>query len=1317
MTDCPGHFGFIKLALPVFHVGYFRHTVAVLQVVCKGCSRVLLSEEDRERRMARVRTNAEPSQNLKVLKATIDECRKMRECAYCGAYNGIVKKAEGLKVIHAKYALNATQDIDDLIKQFEYSCQVNPDLERNLPDTWEDLDPLRVQEIFAKIRDEDIPLFHMRPDLCRPADLLITHVPAPPVCIRPSVATATDKSEDDLTVKLAEMAAYNKEIQRVIARGLGTHKLVENWNMLQWTAALYLNAETAGLPRNLLNGRKPIRALSQRLKGKGGRFRHNLSGKRVDFTGRTVISPDPNCAIDEVIVPTLMAKVLTFPDTVSRYNIDKLRQLVKNGPEMHPGANYVEVKQSDGTFDHISLRYAPNRTKIADELKIGDVVERHLANGDAVLFNRQPSLHRVSIMCHKARIMPNRTLRFNECVCAPYNADFDGDEMNIHVPQTEEARAEVRTLMDVKNNICVPKAGEPLIAATQDFVATSFLLTQKDMFFNRSEMMQACGYFCDANERVDLPPPAILKPVELWTGKQVISVMLRPNRQCRVQVNTTLEAKNYSGRGEAMCESDGFVIFQNSEHLCGNLCKKTVGGGSKTGLFYSLIRDNTVEVAAACMLRLSKFSARWLSHRGFSIGISDVTPFPELTAKKQRLVRQADERCARMIDDYQRGTLALKAGCDLEQSLESGLNGVLGEVREEAGRTLRQKLPKHNVALTMAVCGSKGSDRNLGQMIACVGQQTVNGKRMPNGFLDRSLPHFEPHSKYPAAKGFVANSFYTGLTATEFFFHTVGGREGLVDTAVKTAETGYMQRRLMKAMEDLVIRYDRTVRSSNETIIQFTYGDDGLDPMFMDDRKLPVSLHRLWVRVKEATKKQAQQEPLLTAGQVRQLTGEAIAECPIKNVGQKWIGERSVLRDFMETKAKEIEQALGVVQANDDRLLRNFTHLTRGQLNQFMELVWQMYERAMIQPGEACGAVAAQSIGEPATQMTLKTFHFAGVASMNVTLGVPRMQEIINATPKISTPIIAAKLVNDADVIAARLVKGRIEKTELGDVAEYIKEVYTPQGCYLSVKIDLKAIAALQLDVSVESICASILKAPKLRIKERHLSVVKENKIHIEPYDDSRDKMYFVMQDLKSKLPRVNIKGIPSVTRAVISTDKSGAKYELAVEGYGLSEVMRTPGVDFSKTSTNHTLDVCEVLGIEAARQKIISEIEYLMNEYGIQIDRRHTQLLADEMTFKGKVLGIQRFGVAASKASTLQLASFEETEKHLYNAAIQCKKDDIKGVSECIVMGNQVPMGTGMMKVIYDESVAKQAATSPAKRSTARRGPASDALLFDSVE
>ena len=209
-----------------------------------------------------------------------------------------------------------------------------------------------------------------------------------------------------------------------------------------------------------------------------------------------------------------------------------------------------------------------------------------------------------------------------------------------------------------------------------------------------------------------MPPPAILKPVELWTGKQVISVMLRPNKYSNVIVNCNLKERNYTS-DDHMCKQDGFVIIQNSEHICGNLAKKTMGGGSKEGLFYSLIRDNTVDVAAKSMLRLSKFSARWISTLGYSIGIGDVTPFKALNATKQELIDSSYTQCAEMITKFDKGELELKAGCNAEQSLEDGLNGELGKIREKAGEILKKNLPRHNAALIMAICGSKGSNINL----------------------------------------------------------------------------------------------------------------------------------------------------------------------------------------------------------------------------------------------------------------------------------------------------------------------------------------------------------------------------------------------------------------------------------------------------------------------------------------------------------------------------------------------------------------------------------------------------------------------------
>lgn len=362
------------------------------------------------------------------------------------------------------------------------------------------------------------------------------------------------------------------------------------------------------------------------------------------------------------------------------------------------------------------------RRKVANELKIGDIVERHLENDDCVLFNRQPSLHRVSIMAHRAKIMPFRTLRFNECVCKPYNADFDGDEMNIHLPQTFEAQAEARILMDVKNNLMIPRSGDPLVSATQDFLTSSYLITYKDRFLNRAEFMRICAYFGDAEERIEIPPPTIIKPIELWTGKQVINVLLRPNRQTKVVVNTVVKEKFYSGSGEVMCKKDGWVVFKNSELLCGGLGKTTMGAESKTGLMYSLIRDNSVEIATKCMLRVSKFSSRWISNFGMSIGIGDVTPFENLLVEKEKMIKAGYKKCDEMIQLYNEGKLALKPGCNAEQTLESNLNKELSTMRDEAGKILITELPRHNAPLIMALCGAKGSNINLSQMIACVGQ-------------------------------------------------------------------------------------------------------------------------------------------------------------------------------------------------------------------------------------------------------------------------------------------------------------------------------------------------------------------------------------------------------------------------------------------------------------------------------------------------------------------------------------------------------------------------------------------------------------------
>ena len=1308
LVDCAGHYGYIRLALPVFHIGFIRHTLHILQCICKTCSRVLIAESDREailKKMKHPRTDV--LAKGATFKKTNDRCKKVKQCPYCHAINGTVKKITGaptLKIVHECYKGRQSQDeLEGLSNRLEHAMSLNKDIQPLLESAGppiQDLLPTVVLELFKKITDDDCGMLWLDPLIGRPENLLLQNLLVPPVPIRPSVAmdVGGGSNEDDLTVKLQEIIGVNVALELALTKGLHTRTIMDEWDFLQVQVAQYMNGEMPGLLRPL--GVKPIRGLCQRLKGKQGRFRGNLSGKRVDFSARTVISPDPNLCVNQVGVPERIAIVMTYPEQVSRYNIEKLKACVRRGPKVHPGANLIRMA---GGFVK-SLAFG-DRAKAAKSLRIGDIVERHMEDGDVVLFNRQPSLHKQSIMAHRVKVMDWRTFRFNICVCAPYNADFDGDEMNMHLPQNEEARVEAILLMGVHNNLVTPRNGEPLVAASQDFLSAAYLLTQRDQFYTRADFCRLVAYFGDAAEQIDLPYPSILKPVELWTGKQVFSCMIRPQKDSKALVSFEMKEKNYTSDYH-FCRNDGWVAFRNSELISGTVAKKTIGDGSKTGLLYILLRDCGNLEAARLLDRWAKFCSRYFGHhKGFSMGISDVTPSEELKALKHEILSNGYRKAAENIKLYEDGNLELRPGCDLLQSLEEILNGVLGKLRESAGQEAMKALPWSNTPRIMAECGSKGSPLNISQMIACVGQQAVGGMRIQDGFVNRTLPHFEYHSLTPAAKGFVANSFYTGLTATEFFFHTQGGREGLVDTAVKTAETGYMARRLMKALEDLSLQYDSSVRNSENTVVQFVYGDDSLNPAQMENNDRPVDFDRLRLHVSQILP--CRDERRLLPDQLLYSVETILKSSGFQNILPTGRVFHNEIREFFKGLSEQQEKITELYADNDEAvelLTWNSSRITESQLEKMMEIALDSFTKAYVEAGEAVGAMGAQSISEPGTQMTLKTFHFAGVSSMNVTLGVPRLKEIINASKVISTPIITVRLNQDDNKVGARIVKAGIEKTTLGEISSHIKEVYSASQCYVSIKLDMETIEQLKLNIDAMTVRRSILFGQKRQSRPAVLRLIQEKHIKVKRGSSSRLRVYipqqslgakqsstippttfFVMQALKSALPQVVVQGIATVNRAVINEeDKNGkTSYHLLVEGYGLSDVMASPGVDAFHTTTNHIIEVEATLGVEAARSQISSEIAYIMNAYGIGIDHRHLLLLSDVMTFKGEVLGITRFGVSKMKESVLMLASFEKTTDHLFDAAVHGRSDAIVGVSECIIMGIPIPLGTGLFKLL----------------------------------
>jgi DNA-directed RNA polymerase III subunit RPC1 len=739
-----------------------------------------------------------------------------------------------------------------------------PEQEKHISKAVDDMPAFKVHGIFENIEPQDYVLLGIDWRKGRPESYLWTHIPVPPTNIRPSVPGEQGTTEDELTTKLTEIIEMNNAIFSAHERNDGIASWWEIYETLQDHLAMYINSNAPGLQKTEYG--KAIRSFCSRLKGKQGRFRGNLSGKRVNYSARTVISPDPNLSIEQVGLPVLVAQVLTYAEMVNLNNIDRLRDMVARGPDVWPGAMQIKKKRGNTVSLRVVQSFSQEHLdRIANELSIGDVVDRHLIDNDIVLFNRQPSLHKLSILAHMVKVVPGRTFRMNESVCNPYNADFDGDEMNIHVPQTEEARAEARELMGVKHNLVTPKDGTPIIGPIQDFITAAYLLSSKDVFLNRCQIGELLCHMFDSTNYKDpetglwesfrLPPPVIWKPMRLWTGKQVFGLLMRPNKRCKVMVNLSAPCRMFKpdatyAHAPEMNLDDEYLIVRNSEVLAGVMDKNIIGDGKKTNLFYIMLRDFGEEYAVLGMNRLAKLSARWLGTQGFSIGLGDVYPSERLVEEKQTLMDTAYARAQQIIVEYKEGRLRRDPGCDEEQTMENKVSGILSQVRQDAGKVCMDTLSRHNAAVIMAKSGSKGSLINVSQMVASVGQQMIGGKRVADGFQDRTLPHFPKGSRDPASKGFVASSFFSGLNPTEFLFHAMSGREGLVDTAVKTAETGYMSRRLIKSLEDAHVSYDNTVRNSAGNIVNFMYGQDALDPAELEGKGKPVDFERTWTHTK-----------------------------------------------------------------------------------------------------------------------------------------------------------------------------------------------------------------------------------------------------------------------------------------------------------------------------------------------------------------------------------------------------------------------------------------------------------------------------------
>ncbi|KAM0248691.1 hypothetical protein ACHAQJ_009332 [Trichoderma viride] len=880
--------------------------------------------------------------------------------------------------------------------------------------------------------------------------------------------------------------------------------------------------------------------IKQLLEKKEGLFRKNMMGKRVNYAARSVISPDPNIETNEIGVPPVFAKKLTYPEPVTSHNFKDMQQAVINGVDKWPGAFAIE--NENGQMVNLRNKSVDDRISLANQLLAptnisaarmkNKKVHRHLTNGDVVLMNRQPTLHKPSIMGHRVRVLPGeKTIRMHYANCNTYNADFDGDEMNMHFPQNEVARVEALQIADTDHQYLSGTAGKPLRGLIQDHISVSVALCNRDTFFSRSDYHQLIysalrpesGHIL--GERIQLAPPAVIKPVPRWTGKQVISTILANMRPLNcggltMCENAQIKAEQWGAKSE-----EGSVLIQDGEFITGILDKSQIGPSS-SGLIHAVHEIYGPSVAGKLLSSLGRLLTRYLSMRAFSCGMDDLRLTAEGEAARRRELAAADHLGLGIASSY----------VSLDKQ-EDPLNPLLLERLEEAARDdskqegldllmnqgtkditdavqkalipngLEKGFPKNQMQV-MTTSGAKGSRVNASLISANLGQQVLEGRRVPLMVSGKSLPCFRPFETNIRAGGYIVNRFLTGIRPQEYYFHHMAGREGLIDTAVKTSRSGYLQRCIIKGMEGLTVSYDTSVRDADGSLIQFLYGEDGLDiakqNYLKDFRFILQNVTSEAAQLKYDPKvgerlganRQAFQKYMKSAVRHAKLN-DPKAKDPLTSSFDPATNAFATSETFYEAMTAYLKD-------NPDGLVREKNSQEKTFSNQVAlnkknaEMLFAMkYLRSLVEPGEAVGIVAGQSIGEPSTQMTLNTFHLAGHSSKNVTLGIPRLREILmTASKTISTPAmtlypIAELSEKDAEVFTKSISVLRLSQVLDGVVVEEMVGKGKLRGLAKIYKIKLKFFPAEEYSTTYAVSVSDIMTSVEKKLLRNILAIMK----------------------------------------------------------------------------------------------------------------------------------------------------------------------------------------------------------------------------------
>ncbi|MEM2054178.1 MAG: DNA-directed RNA polymerase subunit A' [Candidatus Anstonellales archaeon] len=762
---CPGHFGYIKLNAPVIHPLFVKHLEYVLNNTCEKCHRFLNNPELRKG-------------NYKIRNKVV--------CPHCGAQQSIIKLDKPYNFV-IKFDKDDEKEDELLIKKIEKWLNRIPD---------EDVEELSKAFSPYAVAAKDY--------IFRPKDFLLNYLLVPPPRIRPSITLESgEKSEDDLTHALAEIIRVNEKLEMNKRAGAPTLIHEDHWRLLQYHVATYFDNELPGIPQVRHRSGRALKTLVQRLKGKEGRFRYNLNGKRVEYSARTVISPDVKIDFNQVGVPQRIAESQTVPIAVMENNIDYCKELIQR--DVYPRA--VAVISPTGEKRIIT---STNREKILQEIGPGWVILRQLVDGDVVLFNRQPSLHRVSMMAHYVKVLPGKTFRINPLITPPYNADFDGDEMNLHVLQLEEARVEAMELMDGNKHILSIRNGRALIKHSEDGVTGLYFLSKQDTVIDKNNALRML-----ANAGFDIKNLPIKNS---YTGRELLEMLLPPDLSMEADTKLGVKLKIQKGK----------------------ILEGAIDGKALDELIKRLVIVYGDDVAAQFINKSFKMGIEYLTLHGITVSYKNYYVDDNYRKKIVKELQNMDRKIEELIEKFKSRELDRLPGMSMKQTLEALIMQVTTETRNAIGKLLENYFGTENSSILMAKIGSRGSLLNVIQMSGTVGQQVVRNRRPWRGYYKRLLPFFDRGKLEGRERGYVYGCFTTGLDVDEFFAHSIAGRESIVNTAIRTSRSGYMQRRLINALADYYVEDDISVRDSNGRIIQFLYGGDAKNPMYMGVKGLDV---------------------------------------------------------------------------------------------------------------------------------------------------------------------------------------------------------------------------------------------------------------------------------------------------------------------------------------------------------------------------------------------------------------------------------------------------------------------------------------------